>query len=53
MLAPAPDNPHGSALFTDLYELTMAQAYDAEGMDESAVLSTPWSLRRMTSRPAW
>ena len=25
------------ALFTDLYELTMAQAYDAEGMDQPAV----------------
>ena len=26
-----------SALFTDLYELTMAQAYHAEGMDQLAV----------------
>ncbi len=26
-----------SALFTDLYELTMAQAYDSEGMNETAV----------------
>jgi len=25
------------ALFTDLYELTMAQAYDAEGMEQTAV----------------
>jgi nicotinate phosphoribosyltransferase len=31
------DNPLCSALFTDLYELTMAQAYDAEGMDRPAV----------------
>lgn len=31
------DNPGRSALFTDLYELTMAQAYDAEGMRERAV----------------
>jgi nicotinate phosphoribosyltransferase len=29
-------NPLRSALFTDLYELTMAQAYDAEGMDQWA-----------------
>ncbi|MEX2120615.1 MAG: nicotinate phosphoribosyltransferase [Pirellulales bacterium] len=27
----------GLGLFTDLYELTMAQAYDAEGMHETAV----------------
>ncbi len=27
------------ALFTDLYELTMAQAYDTEHMEEVAVLS--------------
>ncbi|MEX0704015.1 MAG: nicotinate phosphoribosyltransferase [Planctomycetales bacterium] len=27
------DDPLRSALFTDLYELTMAQAYDAEGFD--------------------
>ncbi len=33
----APDDPARSALFTDLYELTMAQAYDAEGMEEPAV----------------
>ncbi|MGE5194576.1 MAG: nicotinate phosphoribosyltransferase [Deltaproteobacteria bacterium] len=36
-----PDSPQidplRSALFTDMYELTMAQAYDAEGMDQTAV----------------
>lgn len=32
-----PRNPHAEALFTDLYELTMGQAYAAEGMDQSAV----------------
>lgn len=36
-----PDSSHTdplrSALFTDLYELTMAQAYDAEGMEQLAV----------------
>lgn len=31
------DNPHRSALFTDLYELTMLGAYHAEGMTGSAV----------------
>jgi nicotinate phosphoribosyltransferase len=31
------DNPLRSALFTDLYELTMAQAYDAESMHQPAV----------------
>jgi nicotinate phosphoribosyltransferase len=30
-------DPLRSALFTDLYELTMAQAYDAEGMNDTAV----------------
>jgi len=30
------DDPLRSALFTDLYQLTMAQAYDAEGMDRPA-----------------
>jgi nicotinate phosphoribosyltransferase len=43
--------PHGSggaALFTDLYELTMAQAYDAEGMDRQAVFEL--YFRRMPER---
>ena len=31
------DNPLRSALFTDLYELTMAQAYNAEAMAATAV----------------
>jgi nicotinate phosphoribosyltransferase len=31
------ENPVRSALFTDLYELAMAQAYDAEGQDQRAV----------------
>ena len=31
--------PHGDALFTDLYELSMLQAYWAEGMQEEAVFS--------------
>lgn len=30
-------NPLASALFTDLYELTMAQAFDAERLDQLAV----------------
>src|SRR5438094_10506532 len=30
------DNPPRSALFTDLYELIMARAYDAEGMARPA-----------------
>ena len=30
-------NPSASALLTDLYELTMAQAYLEQGMDEPAV----------------
>ncbi|MDX1654014.1 MAG: nicotinate phosphoribosyltransferase [Candidatus Competibacteraceae bacterium] len=30
-------DPHHSALFTDLYELTMAQAYQAEGMSAAGV----------------
>src|SRR6516165_9465933 len=34
--APPRDALH-SALFTDTYELTMAQAYDAEGMNDTAV----------------
>jgi nicotinate phosphoribosyltransferase len=31
------NDPNGSALFTDLYELTMAEAYLANNMDEIAV----------------
>lgn len=31
---------HSSALFTDLYEITMAQAYMAEGMSGTAVFET-------------
>ena len=34
---PAHDDPLRSALFTDLYELTMAQSYAATGMEEQAV----------------
>lgn len=34
---PLPIDPSKSPLFADLYELTMAQAYDAEGMDQPAV----------------
>lgn len=30
-------NPSNSALLTDLYELTMAQAYREQGMEEPAV----------------
>jgi nicotinate phosphoribosyltransferase len=30
-------DPLRSALFNDMYELTMAQAYDAEGLDQTAV----------------
>lgn len=30
-------NPHRSALFSDLYELTMMQAYYAEGLPGKAV----------------
>jgi nicotinate phosphoribosyltransferase len=37
MSDPAHDDPLRSALFTDLYELTMAQAYAATGMEEQAV----------------
>lgn len=37
MSDPGPANPARSALFTDLYELTMAAAYHAEGMDGVAV----------------
>ncbi|HEY8506367.1 MAG TPA: hypothetical protein VIL46_17415, partial [Gemmataceae bacterium] len=32
-----PENPLRAALFTDLYELTMARAYVAEGMGATAV----------------
>lgn len=43
-MAQSPSNdaaraPHGDALFTDLYELSMLQAYWAEGMQEEAVFS--------------
>ena len=31
------ENPLRSLLFTDLYELTMARAYEAEGMEQPAV----------------
>ena len=31
------DSPLRSLLFTDLYELTMARAYEAEGTDQEAV----------------
>lgn len=34
---PSPRTLHREALFTDLYELTMGQAYAAEGMDQTAV----------------
>lgn len=37
------------ALFTDLYELTMAQAYFEEGMTEDAVFSL--FVRRRPCRP--
>jgi nicotinate phosphoribosyltransferase len=37
MREPSSFDPLRSALFTDLYELTMAQAYDLELMDEIAV----------------
>jgi nicotinate phosphoribosyltransferase len=37
MPEPVPGDPLHSALFTDLYELTMAQAYDAEGLEAQAV----------------
>jgi nicotinate phosphoribosyltransferase len=37
MTISASDNPLRSALMTDLYELTMAQAYDAERMMQPAV----------------
>jgi nicotinate phosphoribosyltransferase len=37
MSANSSANPLHSALFTDLYELTMAQAYLAEGLDQPAV----------------
>src|SRR6056297_2542372 len=33
----SPRTPKAEALFTDLYELTMGQAYAAEGMDQTAV----------------
>ena len=32
-----PPSPAAGPLFTDLYELTMLQAYDAEGMEGRAV----------------
>ena len=34
-----------TALFTDLYELTMAQAYHAEQMDQLAVVARPERMR--------
>ena len=37
MTETAEDGPGSEALFTDLYELTMAQAYYAEGMNDLAV----------------
>jgi nicotinate phosphoribosyltransferase len=37
MPGPLRENPLRSALFTDLYELTMAQAYQAESMEQPAV----------------
>jgi nicotinate phosphoribosyltransferase len=37
MIEHKPFDPYSSALFTDLYELTMLQAYDAEGMTAPAV----------------
>lgn len=37
MKAADPSRPTAGALFTDLYELTMLQAYRAEGMDSTAV----------------
>jgi nicotinate phosphoribosyltransferase len=37
MSEPVDHDPHRSALFTDLYELTMARAYWAEGMKGRAV----------------
>ncbi len=37
MTARSPMDPARSALFTDLYELTMARAYAAEGMEAGAV----------------
>jgi nicotinate phosphoribosyltransferase len=37
MSDPGQENPARSALFTDLYELTMAAAYHAEGMEALAV----------------
>ena len=40
--------PHSLALFTDLYELTMAQAYFEEGMTDDAVFSL--FVRRLPSR---
>ena len=33
------DDPLRTLLFTDLYELTMAQAYEAEGTDQEAVFA--------------
>jgi len=37
MMAETPHDVNRTALFTDLYELTMAQAYHAEGMEGEAV----------------
>jgi nicotinate phosphoribosyltransferase len=36
-MLPADDRNRVTALFTDLYQLTMAQAYDAEQLDQTAV----------------
>ncbi len=36
------------ALFTDLYELTMAHAYDHKGMDQTGYFEV--FVRRLTSR---
>jgi nicotinate phosphoribosyltransferase len=36
-MAKPPENPLRAALFTDLYELTMAQAYAQQGMEDEAV----------------
>jgi nicotinate phosphoribosyltransferase len=36
-MTPRHEDPLRAALFTDLYELTMAQAYAVEGMDQPAV----------------
>ncbi|MFG0294431.1 MAG: nicotinate phosphoribosyltransferase [Maioricimonas sp. JB045] len=36
MAEPSREDPSRSALLNDLYQLTMARAYDAEGMDQTA-----------------